>query len=111
MGRFLKYESCPKCRSLGKDTRGDNLATYSDGSSYCFSCASYSPPRYYMGEPREKERLNAAVLPVDFTREVPSHALRWLLQYHLPFSYWSPFIGWSEKDSRVMVGTANAIGP
>lgn len=47
------------------------------------------------------------MLPSDFSREVPSHALQWLLQYGLPFSYWSPFIGWSEKDQRLVffVGT------
>ena len=31
-------ERCPKCASNGKDNSGDNLARYSDGGAYCFSC-------------------------------------------------------------------------
>ncbi len=100
--KHLRYEGCPRCISNGKDTRNDNLSIFSDGGSHCWSCGYHHFPKYYVGEQREKEKLNAAVLPTDFTREVPGHALKWLLQYHLPFSYWSPFIGWSEKDSRLV---------
>jgi hypothetical protein len=61
-----------------------------------------------MGEQKqERERIDAAVLPADFSREVPSHALKWLLQYGLPFSYWRPFIGWSEKDCRLVITVGN----
>ena len=35
---FIRHEACPSCRSIGADTNGDNLARYSDGSAYCFSC-------------------------------------------------------------------------
>ncbi len=31
-------ERCPKCADNGKDNSGDNLARYSDGGGYCFSC-------------------------------------------------------------------------
>lgn len=103
MARFEHYEPCPRCRKLGKDTRGDNLAVYSDGGKHCFSCGFHVFPRYYTGERQREERVNAAVLPSDFSREVPSHALKWLLQYHLPYTYWAPFIGWSEKDSRLII--------
>lgn len=34
-------EPCPKCRSKGGDTRGDNLTRYSDGHGYCFACSTY----------------------------------------------------------------------
>ena len=35
---FLYYEQCPECRSNNRDNTGDNLARYSDGHGYCFSC-------------------------------------------------------------------------
>lgn len=35
---FVRHEACPKCRSEGNDRSGNNLAVYSDLSTYCFSC-------------------------------------------------------------------------
>jgi hypothetical protein len=43
------------------------------------------------------------VLPSDFTREVPARGWRWLLQYGLPYSYWQPYTGYSEKDERLII--------
>lgn len=37
MSKYVK-ESCPKCRSEGRDTTGDNLVRYEDGGARCFSC-------------------------------------------------------------------------
>ncbi len=37
MARFLKHTSCPQCGS--SDARG----VYDDGSSWCFSCQSFTP--------------------------------------------------------------------
>lgn len=102
MGQFLNYEPCPKCQAKGNDTRGDNCAVYSDGGKHCFSCGFHVFPKYNSPRIQEKEKLNAAVLPTDFSREIPSHALKWLLQYEVPYSYWRPFIGWSEKDMRLV---------
>lgn len=34
-------EACPKCRENGRDNSGDNLARYSNGGAYCFSCEYY----------------------------------------------------------------------
>ena len=31
-------EPCPKCRDMGNDNSGDNLAVYSDNHKYCFAC-------------------------------------------------------------------------
>ena len=33
---------CPACRKSGRDSTGDNLVLYSDGSTYCFSCGYYT---------------------------------------------------------------------
>ena len=42
---FIRHEACPACKKNGADTKGDNLARYSDGSAYCFSC-KYSEQGY-----------------------------------------------------------------
>lgn len=36
-------EPCPQCRREGKDSSGDNLARYPDGSAHCFSCGYREP--------------------------------------------------------------------
>ena len=38
MTHCVSHTQCPKCRGLGHDRSGDNLAVYSDGSKYCFRC-------------------------------------------------------------------------
>tara|TARA_R100001530_G_scaffold56549_1_gene41290 strand:- start:779 stop:2416 length:1638 start_codon:yes stop_codon:yes gene_type:complete len=35
-------QACPKCREAGKDTAGDNLVVYEDGSTHCFSCLHHT---------------------------------------------------------------------
>lgn len=102
MGRFLKYEPCPKCRSIGRDNRGDNLAVYDNGS-HCFSCGFHrynSPARAAdVGRPLNVKK---EILPRDFTREVPGAALKWLIQWGLPWSYWKETIGFSPYFSRLV---------
>lgn len=34
----VSKEPCPRCRKLGRDSKGDNLAVYSDGGTWCFAC-------------------------------------------------------------------------
>lgn len=38
---FLFHEPCPKCRSRGGDSKGDNLSRYDDGHGFCHSCGHY----------------------------------------------------------------------
>jgi hypothetical protein len=51
------------------------------------------------------------LLPFDFTREVPTTALRWLLQWGLPWSYWKDSIGYSPAEERLVftIGTPLAF--
>lgn len=58
MSTLVGKRQCPKCRDRG----GDNLAIYSDGHGYCFSCSYYtkdltkdSPTGIYAGKGRTKE--------------------------------------------------------
>lgn len=38
MGVAVKHVRCPECAREGRDSKGDNLAVYEDGSVYCFAC-------------------------------------------------------------------------
>lgn len=105
MSRFLRYEACEKCRERGKDSRGDNLALYSDGSGHCFSCAHHVFPSSSMRwapKVEEKENKDKRILPDDYTNEVPARCWQWLLQWGLPYSYWESLVGYSERHERLV---------
>lgn len=101
--KFLKYEACPRCRANGRDRRGDNLGMYSDGSSHCFSCGYHIHPKHFVPKVKTDGNENKAVLPRDFTREVPAAGWKWLLQYGLPYTYWKPYTGYSPSEERLIL--------
>ena len=39
----VRKDPCPVCRLSGRDKHGDNMAIYTDGHGYCFSCGTYFP--------------------------------------------------------------------
>lgn len=46
MGKFTgNTEACPNCQSLGRDTAGDNLSIYEDGSKHCHACGYDFQPK------------------------------------------------------------------
>jgi len=108
----MKNVACPRCRERGRDSRGDNLVVWPDGGSHCFSCGfhihpPFRGPNVVIKENNVKENL----LPPDFTREVPLHAWKWLLQYGLSPSYWQEHIGYSPKEERLifLIGSVGAV--
>src|SRR3990167_948006 len=85
MSHILSHEPCPFCRKGGRDQHGDNLAHYSDGHKWCFSCNYYEWPGY-------KEKImhqevdnidKSPVLPSDATSEIDFAALTWLAKYEI----------------------------
>ena len=54
----ISKERCPKCAAEGNDRSGDNLAIYSDGHGYCFSC------KYHTGGTKQMTEIN--LVAVDF---------------------------------------------
>lgn len=93
---ILMYKTrCPKCAEQGKDNNRDNLAVYSDGHSFCFSCGYYTSPnfkeRIKNNIPGIKEPL--VLLPEDISTEIDSRGSEWLKQYNLSTDnftlYWS----------------------
>ena len=110
MGKFLGYEACPKCRDRGADRRGDNLAIYSDGGRHCFSCGYHQYPKNYRSVISEEIRTeDKAKFPNDFTREIPSRAWKWILQYGLSTRYWQPYCGYSESQERFIITVGEPI--
>lgn len=108
MSKIVAYEACPKCRANGRDSRGDNLAIYDDGGAHCFACKHHVFPKYYI--PRKVEpNVPKSLRPADFTREVPADALKWLLQYGLPWSYWKETIGFSPQERRLVFDVGNPL--
>ena len=101
MGRIVAYEPCPNCRKNYRDTSGDNLAVYEDGGKHCFACKHHEFPKHYIPR-KEVEHVPKSLRPIDYTREVPANALKWLLQYGLPWSYWKESIGYSPKECRLV---------
>ncbi len=105
MSRFVALEQCPRCAERGRDRRGDNLAVYNDNSKHCFSCGWHQGPSFRLKflnkEPEDVHQK--AVLPSDFTREIPAAGWKWLLQYGLSMSYWKAYCGYSEKANRLII--------
>lgn len=103
--RHLHYEQCPKCAERGKDSRRDNLSVFSDGGSHCWSCGYHRQPSTssrWLPKVEELDNKIKRILPDDFTRDIPSRAWEWLLQYGLPYDYWRELVGWSEKYQRLV---------
>src|SRR5574339_612276 len=44
-GHHIKSVRCPRCQSQGRDTKGNNLAVYSDGHGFCYAGHGYFPQR------------------------------------------------------------------
>ncbi|HET8685598.1 MAG TPA: toprim domain-containing protein [Methanosarcina sp.] len=102
MSRAIGKTTCPRCRERGADSRGDNLVLYDDGGAHCFACGHHVHAKGFSPKVERTTEHGSSLLPPDFSREVPADAWKWLLQYGLPLSYWRPFVGWSEKSSRLV---------
>ena len=108
MGRIVAYEACPRCRENYRDTRGDNLAVYEDGGKHCFACKYHEFPKHYIPR-KEVDSVPKSLRPADYTREVPASALKWLLQYGLPWSYWKDSLGYSPKEERLVFSVGQPL--
>lgn len=76
---FLKHEACPNCRSVGKDREGNNLARYTNGSAFCFSCRYTEWPDRYSGV--HSGDVAHKAIPKDLTDVLPRENQGWLEQY------------------------------
>lgn len=100
MTSTLLYKTqCPSCNDQGKDKSRDNLAVYSDGHSYCYSCG-YVTTANLSRIKNTKKDTQLVNLPEDIQdifalpNDIPSIAINWLLNYfkykEIPkFTFWS----------------------
>jgi hypothetical protein len=81
----LRHERCPGCAKLGRDTKGDNLAVYSDGHTHCFGCGYHTHGdaiTTYKNKQQAIEVKHPTVnLPEDVEYSYPIQALNWMKQY------------------------------
>lgn len=103
----IRHERCPECAKLGRDNTHDNLAVYSDGHSWCYSC-------HYSTYPSGIERFKGTIantvlekepltLPVDCDINYPSRALKWIEQYELTrVDLLNNNVMWSESMQRLI---------
>lgn len=83
MAQWLKNTSCPHCGSK------DNLGVYDDGSTWCWGCRKYTPPKSqevvkkYLDKAKKPDFTKVVKLPEDAQPYLPEHAKRWLDKYNL----------------------------
>jgi len=107
-------EQCPRCKQLGKDRSEDNLAVYSDGHKFCFSCG-YGV--YLNGIDHLKSKLNPEAsqlkeeliyLPVDCDVNYPKRVLSWLNLYKIGENdLYKHNVMWSESMQRLIFPVYN----
>lgn len=73
--KVLYKQQCPSCLDSGRD----NLAVYSDGSSYCFGCGYYESTGTYVEEDmnvskKEENKLENLVAPGNF-QDLPNRGI------------------------------------
>lgn len=85
---LVSQEQCPKCKELGKDRNGDNLAVYSDGHKWCYSCGYHVSAS---GVAKIQAAMGAGTitsaksigLPEDVEFQLPEKCWTWLRQYSI----------------------------
>jgi hypothetical protein len=84
MSHCIGHTQCPECVKLGKDNGRDNLALYSDGGCYCFSCGfSESSAGLQKLKQRTPTVTKGISLPSDVSEYLPARAWDYLGQYSL----------------------------
>lgn len=102
-------EQCPRCHNIGKDRTGDNLARYSDGTGYCFSCGFFDRPQYLI---KPKEKQQQVLTYYGNLERVPRESVgyAWLKQYDLTDNEIDTYYQWNEiKQQLVFVKTLTSI--
>jgi hypothetical protein len=108
--KFIKNIACPKCRENGKDKSGDNLATYNDGSSYCWNCGHYTLSDNVISQFLSKG-INTSIdtpplitTPFDCCLDYPDKSIHWFNNYSLTKSdMLNNGMLWSESEQRLII--------
>lgn len=114
----IGHETCPSCRSRGRDRSGNNLAIFDDGHKWCFACGYYVPINgqtvAQIGvklQQQEKESKNAVVLPSDYTPCLPTIALERLDKFSITHKeILANKLGWSQQYERLICPVYSVSG-
>lgn len=92
-------EQCPRCAENGRDRSRDNLARYSDGKGYCFSCG-------YLDRPYKKITVNQKQ-PATYKGKlalVPRNSLGhdWLRQYGITDKEKDTYFSWNDLKQHLV---------
>lgn len=105
----IRHEQCPECAKLGKDNTHDNLAVYSDGHCWCYSCKYSTYPngvtRFKVENERRASYLDKEplTLPTDCDINYPDRAVKWIEQYDLTrVDLLNNNVMWSESMQRLI---------
>lgn len=125
----IKYSRCPECAKLGRDRRGNNLATYPDGHSFCYACgyrvATDGIVRFKQSVSTTIEPIahSSLLLPEDVSFDIPDKPLAWLRKYELTNLdislnniMWSAYNRWLvfpifDKDKNLILWQARNFNP
>lgn len=99
MSHVIGKERCPVCATSGRDRKGDNLAIYSDGHQWCFSCGYYvSGDAFTSIRPVQVHKTTDFSLPDDVELALGGTGWQWLQKYKvLPEEVAKNRILWSES--------------
>jgi hypothetical protein len=107
----LHNTTCPKCKQEGKDNGNDNLAVYSDGHVWCWSCGYYASgsrtKAFSIRNQQPKESIrpqqHSIRLPSDCDTGIPRQAIRWIENYALTKNTLMKHnVLWSESWQRLI---------
>lgn len=112
MSHCVGHEQCPACADLGKDRSGNNLARYSDGSCFCFSCGYFKTANGLSKLKESKQTIERRVtLPYDVSTELPQRARDFLGKYHVTDrDIKHNHLMWSEHWQRLIFPYFNETG-
>lgn len=104
---LVRQERCPACAKQGKDRGANNLAVYSDGHEYCYSCGYYVSgsgiSRFKSRVHQEPITKHEVVLPSDSDVCYPTRALEWVGHYDLTRNdLLNHNVLWSESYKRLI---------
>lgn len=100
MSTCVYKEACPKCRDLGQDRHGDNLAVYSDGHKYCFKCGFTVQANPFLNSSRSVKKYNRNSNLI--TVPIKSKGYDWLLKYNITREEVDNFFLWDENKEQLV---------
>ena len=104
MAHCVSHTQCPRCAKNGNDRSGNNLAVYSDSSTFCFSCGYYSHGKRSSAIQTTDNRASQSLsLPADCDDSLPQIAWDFLGKFGITGNDATlNTLLWSERFQRLV---------